>query len=313
MSTRLTLLDIARRTGTDQEVGIIEEVLTDAPELALLPARAIPGTSYHTYVRTAYPKGSFRNPNEGIAVSKSSGDRRLVECFFSDVQLEVDEAVVDADPGDLGDLLAGEAATALAQKAIDIGSQVYYGRDADVKGFSGFAANVLATQQVDGGSTSDGVCTSVWMVHTGRKGVELNLGKNATFSMADEWRKQRINDSEGNPFNAWINNIKGWIGLAIQSPYAIGRLHSIDDSNPVTQSKLADLLRRFPVAFRPNLILMNRRAHYGFLKDRATVATLKASAATATIETNYENAAVDSFMGIPIHLTDSITDSEDDA
>ena len=55
-----TLLDIAKLNGSDTVVGLIEEVITSAPEFAVLPARTIRGTSYNTVSRTAYPSVGFR-------------------------------------------------------------------------------------------------------------------------------------------------------------------------------------------------------------------------------------------------------------
>ena len=66
-----TLLDIAK---LDAGIGypLIEEAVKLAPELALVPADTILGTTMELTVRSGLPTVRFRNANEGVARSKSS-------------------------------------------------------------------------------------------------------------------------------------------------------------------------------------------------------------------------------------------------
>ena len=49
----LTLKDITDRQGTDDSVGLVENIINVAPELDRVMGRPIPGISYSARIRTA--------------------------------------------------------------------------------------------------------------------------------------------------------------------------------------------------------------------------------------------------------------------
>ena len=108
-----TLLDIAALTGSDQVIGLIEDVTTYAPEFSVVPAISKPGTTYKVSRRTTLPTAAFRDVNGSGTVSKSTYVQEVKEMYFLDVPLQADEAVVKADSRELGDYPALEARGAL--------------------------------------------------------------------------------------------------------------------------------------------------------------------------------------------------------
>ena len=76
------LLDIAKINASDDMIAMIEENLNVAPEVALLPAFTIKGTSYTTLSRVSFPEGAFRNANAGVVPGKDEFANKLVECFI---------------------------------------------------------------------------------------------------------------------------------------------------------------------------------------------------------------------------------------
>src|SRR5579872_4564167 len=110
----LSLLDITKRKGNDQEVGLLEDTITYAPELSAIGGRSIVGTQYKTLHRTL-PTVSFRQANNGSDTVKGKYRQSLHECSILDAQLQADKAVVDAagkgdgPESDMGDLLFDEA------------------------------------------------------------------------------------------------------------------------------------------------------------------------------------------------------------
>lgn len=306
------LLDIAKRTGSDTAVGLVEEVVTYAPELQTLPVRPIAGTSFKTTVRTGYPTAAFRAANEGLAIQKSTYEQKLQECFYIDTQLKVDKAVADADDMSLGDYLAQEAAGAMQGTGIAIGSQFYYGTSSDAKGFTGLLANYDSTNMLvdaTGGASS----TSVYFVWENIKGVHLVAGRNAAidFGFAGEWPVQQVLDGSSNSYMAYVNNVSGYIGLAFGNKYSVCRIREITAGAPLTDALGAQALSKFPVYIRNSGQLrcfMNRTAAYLLQLSRSSVGYTTAGptgmGAFAPLPTE--------ICGVPITITDSLVNTEAD-
>jgi hypothetical protein len=88
----MNLLDIAKLNGTDKVVGLIEENRKYAPEIDVIPVRAVRGTSYYTVTRTGLPTTGFRTTGNGIAASSSTLAKKLVECYLFGGRIELDQA-----------------------------------------------------------------------------------------------------------------------------------------------------------------------------------------------------------------------------
>ena len=67
----VTLLDIAKSTGSEGLAGLVEEVVPAVPELGLFPIKPIKGIDYKANIRTKLPQGGFRSANEGSTATKS--------------------------------------------------------------------------------------------------------------------------------------------------------------------------------------------------------------------------------------------------
>src|SRR5688572_68854 len=129
----LTLLDATRLADkTGVATGVVETVETYAPELEKIKGEPITGTSYSTLVRTDLPGSpTFRAANSGTATVASSYSERTFGCFFADVQLEIDEAVLikaDQNPN-MGSakMKANEVSGVVQSKMIAFGRQFYNG------------------------------------------------------------------------------------------------------------------------------------------------------------------------------------------
>lgn len=305
------LLDIAKLNGSDTIVGLIEETLTYAPEVQIMPARTIRGTSYKIASRVTYPGVGFRAANEGSIPTKSEFENQLIECYILSGAVQADLAVARAYEDGEQAWKDIESIGVMRQAMIELGSQVIYGTTADAKGFPGLQAIHTAFNsglEVDaGGTTGNNQSTSVYGINTDTQGVQLVFGAGTTFELG-EWRIENVGTASVYP--AHVANLTAWVGMQVGSKYSIGRLK---DATPeanagVTDSKLAELLSKYPVGYRPNYWLMNRRSAYQLQVSRsAAFSALGAKSATGAevfaplpIESN----------GIPIVITDSITSTE---
>lgn len=305
------LLDIAKLNGSDTIVGLIEETLTYAPEVQIMPARTIRGTSYKIASRVTYPGVGFRAANEGSTPTKSEFENQLIECYILSGAVQADVAVARAYEDGEQAWKDIESIGVMRQAMIELGSQVIYGTTADAKGFPGLQAIHTAFAsglEVDaGGTTGNATASSVYGINTDTQGVQLVFGAGTTFELG-EWRIENVGTASVYP--AHVANLTAWVGLQVGSKYSIGRLKdaTAEANAGVTDAKLAELLSKYPVGYRPNYWLMNRRSAYQLQVSRSTAfSALGAKSATGAevfaplpIESN----------GIPIVITDSITSTE---
>lgn len=302
----LNLLDLAKRSGSDAAAGLVEEVLTVAPELSVIPTVPKSGTSYKISRRTSVAQGAFRNANEGTTPSKSKYEQAEVPMFFFDGQMVVDEAIVKADDRRLGDILADEGAGQLQGSMIGLGDQVYRGVTADAKGFAGLKAQVLAAQVTDATGAGANATNTAWAVRLDtRTGMYLPVGNMGAISLG-AWTKQQVVDPNDatKRFFAWVNNLSFYIGLALASQYAIGCVKNITTAagKGLTDALGATCYNNFPVGRKPTHWFMSREA----------VLTLQLSR-SAVGQQNQDAAGKGAFAprptelaGLPIVETDSI-------
>jgi hypothetical protein len=308
--THLNLLDLAKLSGKDAVVGLIEAVTGVAPEVDRLPARTIRGTSYQTVARTALPTVAFRSMNSGVDASKSRFEERLVQCFILGSRVVVDKAAASAFEDGPAALQTIEAIGVMESAKIEIGKQIFYGIAEDAKGFPGLQAIVPSTMTVDAGGTTSATGSSVYAVRLGAQDVQLVFGNGTTFELGD-WRAGDGEDADGKKFPAWIADLSAWIGLQCTTPYAVGRLKdaTADSGKGVTDAQLQTLLDTFPVGKAPNVFFMNRRSAGQLQRARTVVIN---SSRGAKAGGDIENIAEypTSAFGIPIVVTDSLTSTE---
>lgn len=299
-----TLLDIAKLNGNDAVVGLIEENLTYAPELSVVPARTIKGTTYSTVIRKSYPPGSFRSANEGVDSGKSEFENKLVQCFIYSSRIEVDKAVASAYEDGVEAWEALESSGVMKQAMIEIGSQFYYGVLVDAKGFPGLQSIVDAALTEDAGGTTDDTASSVYGVKFGQQDVSFVFGQGTAFDLSD-FRDETLVDGNGKKYPGRIADLCSWIGLQAVNKNAICRLKKATEDNGkgVTDAKLAKLLSKVPVGNRPDRWFMSRRSAYQLQLSRSAISQT-AYKAGAFAELPAES------QGIPIVVTDSIVDTE---
>jgi hypothetical protein len=120
-----TLLDLAK---LDAGVGypIIEESVKSAPELRVVPASTILGTTMELTVRTGLPSMAFRDANQGVPRSKSRYETKTFQTHILDHQIAVDEQIVNGAK-DRGRLLENHVGGVMESAMQYVGSQFYYG------------------------------------------------------------------------------------------------------------------------------------------------------------------------------------------
>lgn len=337
----LTMLDVTKNAGNDQEVGLLEATVTFAPELAVLAGRTIAGTKYTTLHRTL-PTVAFRTANNGSDTVAGQYTQELKECALIDAQLQADKAVIDAQANEgpnakLEDLLAQEAQGVVMASFITVGSQVWYGTNADSNGFVGVNAVTSSLNAAKNnnpavisatGSTAS-VQSSAYLVWENIKGCHFIFGNNKGISMLDAWRIQQVLGANSKPMTAYVNNMQSWIGFAINHRNSVGRIANINlgtDSKPLTDKLVAQLLSYMPLQMRKEVIanantggankwgdglklFVNPQVAYSLQQSRSPVSSGVGTAITAATSLSFAELPTSS-NGVPIVLTDSILNTE---
>ena len=307
----LNLLDIAKLKGHAKEVGLIESVMTAAPELAAIAARTINGTSYKTVDRTSLPATGFANANEGIVPGKSAFSVKTVECFIFRGAVNVDKAIALANEDGPAALQAIEASGVGLSAGIEIGKQVWYGVDEDSKGFPGLRALCPAGMKVDATGTTATTGSSVYGVKFGPQHVQMIYGGGSVLSLPP-FKEQSVTDANGGQYDAYVSNLTAWIGMQCVHPYSIGRLYNLtaDSGKGLTDALLADLLALYPVGFTPDAWFMSRRSRTQLQKSRTvTMLSSGTKGGVGSSEGLVAPLPTEAF-GIPIIVTDNLLNTE---
>ena len=319
--TFLTLLDMTKMNGTDQAVGIVEEVRTFAPEVNVISGRPIKGTTYKALVRSALPGGpAFREVNVGAAVVASRWDQRINQTFFLDAQMRVDEAVLDASEFGADWVLGNEALGVAKQKLITLGNQFYYGNPSLTDaGFAGLVylydyTNMEVAANAVGSLAS--TASSAWLVVNQPDCCEFIYGNNQGL-MLKQWVPQYITGTNSQ-YRAFLNNLSGYVGLSFNYTRSVCRIKNLAPPGTasvfsLTDGLVAQALAKFPVGTVPTHLFCNRAQRYALQVSRSPVYTAPSTgqqnAITAATPLQFATMPVES-NGIPLYVTDSITSAE---
>jgi hypothetical protein len=327
----LTAADLAARRGTDKEIGLVQQIINQAPELAVLSGRPIPGTSTHARVQIGISKGgAFRAFNAGVIPGAGAYERRRFETFFFDSHLSIDEAEVIAaqqDGDTIGDLQADEVAGALQDKSIKFSQQFYGGTNLNAGGFPGLIdilkiyngngvanAGVIDSRTgkpivnfIDAGGAGNGSTECVWYVWNNPQGVGFIFGGNQTIDMKP-WVWQYVPDPADpkKQLRKNLTNISGFIGLVAAHPWCVACIKNIDAAHPWTDALTSKLDQLIPEGIQYTHCFATKRAR-GYLQQSRTV-VLQANQQTGNAKNlaTVSQVPTQDMNGVPIIVTDGI-------
>jgi len=296
----LTLLDIAKKNGSDALVGLIEEVQTSAPEIELGAARTIKGISYKVIVRTNLPRGGFRGANEGVTPVKSEYANKTFEAMIFNPRWDCDKAVAQADEDGVEAVIAREAEGIMRGSLIHLGSQFYYGESNDAKGCPGLLAQYDADRMTVDATGEGAATTSVWAVKWGPQYTQWLWGNDGQLALSEVLEQSKTAQG-GGEYTALVQEILARVGLQVGSRHSVARIKNISAAagKTLTDALMFKLLNKYPAGLQPDMFLMNRDA---LEQLRASRTATNPTGAPAPIPTEVG--------GVPIKATDSITFAE---
>lgn len=296
----MTLLDIKK---LDKGIGfdLIEENIQISPELEVIPADTIRGTEMTLTVRTDLPSAAFRNFNEGVARTKSGFKDKVFQTCILDSQVAVDTQLVKNAMDPIRPLeadMSGRIEAAMRH----IAAQMWYGITNDAKGFPGLIAQMpsAATHYVDvTGTTTQ---SSVYFLRLGRNSLSFLFGNGTTINMNPEWMIETVYDSSSNPYQAYTNWLTGAVGFRLANKNAVVRIKNIQAATKtLTDAHMFSAHQKFikNYGMPPNAIFMNSRSQEQLRASR-----------TATNPTGVPVPIPRDWQGIPIHISEAISEAE---
>lgn len=313
--SRLTLLDVAKLSGNDKVVGLVEENISAAPEVGLFPVRPVDGTGYKTLVRTGLPAVDFIAASSGSPATTSTFENKRFECGLLGGRIEVWKNILDSkENGTPAEIKATEASGVFEAAIRKVGRQIFYGKTAlgSALGFVGLVSFVDSTMIADATGTTANTGSSVYFVKFGPKDVMLTMGLNATMELS-EFRVESLEDANGNKGPGEVADLASWIGLQAASKNSVVRIKNLtaDSGKGLTDTLLATAMDLYPAGIVPDAIFMSRRSRTQLRAARAALVALRSAGKTGDLGGGAAYAPTPTdFEGIPIIATDSILNTE---
>jgi hypothetical protein len=284
-------------------VGIVSNVLNDAPLLRKLAARARAGYVFTFPRKTADPAVGFRAAYDGRLAVAATYEQVTVTSSILDASCKVDVAVAQAD--ELGeDHAISVACMDHLQAALFKGEGQILNGGAD--GFDGFADltqldGTASSMVVDaGGSTALGA-SSVYLIRSiGDGSCEVIWSANGEIKLGE----RTVIEADGSAtgfYPAYYTPITAWMGLQVATDYDVARIANLtaQSNKGLTDDLIAEAIGLFPASRKPNLIAMSRRSLSQLQQSRTSYSPTGAPAQFPT----------DAF-GIEIVVTDALSDKE---
>lgn len=272
--SRLTLLDIAQRSGNDATVGIVESMSQANALLERLPFRPIKGASFKFGRRTALPTVNVRGYNQGVDQSKSTVIDVTVECMNLAGRSEVDKLLVEDDPRGMAVARSEEDMSFMAAAGNKFNYLAYYGNAAtNANERNGIAQVLNATSLanvIDAGGSSTGSSIYFFALNDatgpqGRRKAMQGVLANGQLPEGLDMGLQYVTDADSKKYLAYVTDFIFRPGLAIYDSLSVGRLCNIDASNKPSVAEISNTIDgMFP--FKPDFMTCSKTT-YGYIKE----------------------------------------------
>lgn len=313
---KITLIDVAKRTGNDATVGIVEAMSQANPFFQLAPTKSIRGNMFKYQVRSALGTAGFRAFNAGVAGTKSVIRDAVVECKPMLGISEVDKALAEASPDGVAAFRMSEDMGFISALANTFNAKAYYGSSsttaAEIDGVGTVLSALGGTCIGAGGSTATAE-TSMYFwsfsdantVQGKLPGVQVVLANGMLPSATDLGVQLTLDSGGTNKYPAYQTIFEFTPGLAIYDSRSVGRLCNIDATHLPTVALMNQVITAmFP--YNVDLITCSKTV-YNYVQG------LKGTSAfqqTAPYESSEIFKRATTFNGIPILIDENIVATE---
>lgn len=332
-SNYLTLADWAKRVDPDGRTPVVAELLSQSNEVLtdmLFTEGNLP-TGHRVTIRTGLPSVYWRSINQGVPRSRSTTAQVDESCGNLEAYSAVDK--------DLATLNGNTAAFRLSEDSAFLEAMnqtqtytLFYGNPAtDPRQYLGLSARYGAISGagnaqniLTGGSTSNSVSTSIWLIGWGENSVFGVFPKGSMAGLQhDDQGELVIYDANGNPYQAlqthytWKNGlvVKDW-RYAVRIPNILVTdltgLATTQASTAATQIiyLMSRAIDRLPGFGNIKPVFYMNRTVFSMLRIMA----LNKSSSVLAIEQGLSQFGTPqswmTFMGIPLRRVDQLVNTE---
>jgi len=321
-ATNLTLLDYAKRLGSDNKIAKIIELLNDTndiiPDMVIVEANGT--TGHRTTVRSGLPSVTWRLLNYGVQPSKSRTVQVTDTFGMLEGYSEIDKALADLN-GNTPEFRLSEDRAFIEAMNQEMAETLFYGNTSTAQEeFMGLAPRYNSTTAENGGniitgggSGSDN--TSVWLVVWGENTCHCIYPKGSKAGFTHEDKGQvTLEDADGGKYEGYRSHYKWDLGLTLRDWRYVVRIANIDRSDlTATGASGAKLIELMIKAIHkiPN-IRLGKAAFYAN-NDVITfldLQTLNQSNVNVSYGQDVHGQKVMTFRGIPVRRCDAILNTE---
>ena len=311
-TTKLTLLDIAKRSNNDAYVGLVESLTQSNKLLENIPVRTIVGNNIKVKRRRSLPTTSRRALDAGVAPTKSVIDNVLYETKIYESRAFVEQAVAMLAPEGINALRDEEATAHLAAMGNMLNSDFFYGAGSTNPLQVDGLATILPTtavSTVQTGTGATGVSTSLYFVsfrdatspQGRRKGVELLQTAGFELKAEDMGLVKNLDDGGTNYIWGYETRIWTMAGLAVYDTQSVGRYRGLTSAIAPTAAGIDAILTAM-LPFQCDAIYANRTGLNLIKGLKSTITYYPADTELKVAPASYD--------GIPIYFDENITDTE---
>jgi len=321
--TMLSYADTLKRNDPDNTVADIVELLSKTnPMIADATVMEANGATHHrTTVRTGLPPTYWRKLNAGVQRAKSVTAQVDDPIGMLEVYAEVDKQIIDLSSNPAAMRLTEDMAFIEAMNQ-EMSDTVLYGDTTTAPDeFNGLAprynsvnASIPSSNQVQNykpGSTG-GDHTSIWFVTWGPNTTFLTYPKGSQIGLSNrDLGEHTLSDGNGGQFQGFRTHYKWDLGLVVRDWRYNARIANIDTVDLLvdTSTALIQLMIRAYNSIQTigmgNLVIYCNR----LVKTQLDIMIMEKSSPTLTVD-NYGGQPTTHFLGIPIRMTDAITNLE---
>jgi hypothetical protein len=257
-STYLNLADAAKAKDPNGNTATVVELLakTNSMIMDMPVVECNDGTRHKTTVRTGLPTVGYRQAYKGVTRSKSTRAQVTDSTAMMVAMQEVDEMILDLDSDPSG-LMYSESLTFIESLNQQFSTDLLYADiAANPEKFHGFGPRyaTLGDQVISAGTGGTNTNTSIYFVMWGPNTVHGLFPKGTKAGIEQRSRgKQRILDSNSDPYYAECVDWEWHVGLSVRDPRAVVRIANIDLATLVTAGASSDtsqdLLRAMDIAY----------------------------------------------------------------